>query len=230
MHELGETQFTLDPVYDPFYYDAARSEGAESLQQILSDAANGRLPDEFGAHLLNVLRDLDDVAIATYRKLRYEEFPIDHYRIEMGVVPVPNRESRVKLGDEVDAVGMRKVVLDWRIDESDKKTFLTARRLFAEEIGRLGIGRVKLDDNENAPWPHLEKEAAQTAFHQLGTTRMSEDPKQGVVDTDCRVHGMRNLFVAGSSVFPSYEGEPTLMIVAFALRLSEHLKRLFKEA
>ena len=59
----------------------------------------------------------------------------------------------------------------------------------------------------------------------MGTTRMSDDPKQGVVDSDCRVHGMSNLFVAGSSVFPTPGGAtPTLLLVALAVRLAEHLE------
>ena len=59
----------------------------------------------------------------------------------------------------------------------------------------------------------------------MGTTRMSADPAQGVVDADCRVHGMANLYVAGSSVFPTCgSANPTLTIVALALRLAAHLK------
>jgi choline dehydrogenase-like flavoprotein len=59
----------------------------------------------------------------------------------------------------------------------------------------------------------------------MGTTRMNGDPKLGVVDTDCKVHGVDNLFVAGSSVFPtSGAANPTYTILALALRLSEHLR------
>jgi choline dehydrogenase-like flavoprotein len=60
----------------------------------------------------------------------------------------------------------------------------------------------------------------------MGTTRMSSDPKRGVVDSDCRVHGIHNLFISGSSIFPtSGFAAPTVNIVALALRLAEHLKR-----
>jgi choline dehydrogenase-like flavoprotein len=62
--------------------------------------------------------------------------------------------------------------------------------------------------------------------HHLGTTRMSDDPKTGVVDANCRVHGVANLYVAGSSVFPtSGYANPTLTIVALALRLGDELRR-----
>ena len=63
--------------------------------------------------------------------------------------------------------------------------------------------------------------------HHLGTTRMHDDPKQGVVDADARVHGVANLFVAGSSVFPTYSASnPTLNLIALTLRLADHLKKV----
>jgi choline dehydrogenase-like flavoprotein len=71
-------------------------------------------------------------------------------------------------------------------------------------------------------------ENIQNSHHEMGTTRMHDDPRQGVVDANCRVHGIANLFVAGSSVFPTYSFDnPTMTIVALALRLSDHLKTLF---
>jgi len=63
-------------------------------------------------------------------------------------------------------------------------------------------------------------------FHHLGATRMHTDPAMGVVDADCRVHGVSNLYIAGSSVFPTYGcSNPTLTVVAMALRLADHLKK-----
>jgi choline dehydrogenase-like flavoprotein len=91
------------------------------------------------------------------------------------------------------------------------------------ELGRAGLGRlqIKIDDSDTT-WP----EDLVGASHHMGTTRMSENPKQGVVDKNCQVHGISNLFIAGSSVFPTAgSGTPTLMIVALALRLADHIKR-----
>jgi choline dehydrogenase-like flavoprotein len=63
--------------------------------------------------------------------------------------------------------------------------------------------------------------------HHMGTTRMHDDPHNGVVNRDCQVHGISNLFIAGSSVFPSYAcDDPTMTIVTLALRLADHLKSL----
>ena len=90
-------------------------------------------------------------------------------------------------------------------------------------MGRAGIGRVQiLFDEEGSEWP----DDLAGGFHHMGTTRMHDDPKQGVVDADCRVHGISNLYVAGSSVFPTGgSSNPTMMIVTLALRLAEHLKQ-----
>ena len=70
-------------------------------------------------------------------------------------------------------------------------------------------------------------DGARGSHHHMGTTRMHEDPKRGVVDPDCRVHGIENLFVAGSSVFPTCgHANPTLTIVALTLRLADHIRSL----
>ena len=79
------------------------------------------------------------------------------------------------------------------------------------------------DDDSPDSWP----ENMRGTYHHLGTTRMSDSPREGVVDRNCRVHGTSNLFVAGSSVFPSGGGSttPTMTIVTLALRLADHLKK-----
>jgi choline dehydrogenase-like flavoprotein len=90
--------------------------------------------------------------------------------------------------------------------------------LFARQIGKMGIGRMRVDVHVQADdWP--------AGHHHMGTTRMHQDPKHGVVNPDCRLHSVENLYVAGSSVFPTGGTvNPTLTIVALALRLSDHLK------
>jgi choline dehydrogenase-like flavoprotein len=95
----------------------------------------------------------------------------------------------------------------------------------ALEFGALGMGRMILHVEDDGLWP----QAVNGGSHHMGTTRMSDDPKQGVVDRHCRVHGMENLYVAGSSVFPtSGSANPTLTLVALALRLAGHLKERFQ--
>ena len=134
----------------------------------------------------------------------------------------PNPDSRVTLGQDRDRLGCRRPVLQWRTSAVDKSTAHRAHAILGEEISRSGIGRMTSAMGREAdPWPA----AVRGARHHMGTTRMHVDPRRGVVDADCRVHGIANLYVAGSSVFPtSGAANPTLTIVALALRLARHLQ------
>ena len=121
----------------------------------------------------------------------------------------------------MDPLGLHRVELDWRLPADFSKNVLRAHELLAQELGRTGLGRVRINLDEAEV-----KTATINAHHHMGTTRMHSDPKQGVVDENCRIHGMANLYVAGSSVFPTYSfDDPTLTIVALALRLADRLKQ-----
>lgn len=131
----------------------------------------------------------------------------------------PNPESRVTLADETDALGMRRARLDWRLREQDKRSLMRLGELVAGRLGVHGHGRVRFLASDEDLWSRT-----QWSFHHMGTTRMHADPRLGVVDADCKVHGVDNLFVAGSSVFPTVGvSNPTFTIVALALRLADHL-------
>jgi choline dehydrogenase-like flavoprotein len=138
----------------------------------------------------------------------------------------PNPDSRVTLVRERDALGMRRVKLDWRLSEIDKRSAVRAVEIVGAELGRAGLGRLRVDVSEReSGWP----DDIAGGWHHMGTTRMSDDPRRGVVDRNCRVYGLSNLFVAGSSVFPTAgSGTPTLTLVALALRLADHLKSRFR--
>lgn len=128
----------------------------------------------------------------------------------------PDPESRVTLGRARDALGMNRLVLDWRVGAEVTRSLLRLQELLKIRLEAAGVGI--LTEGEGEP-------RYTDASHHIGTTRMSRDPKVGVVDPDCRVHGVANLFVAGSSVFPSAShANPTLTIVALALRLAERLR------
>jgi choline dehydrogenase-like flavoprotein len=127
----------------------------------------------------------------------------------------PDPASRVRLGPDVDRLGVDRLVLDWRIDGEVTASVLRLQRLLAERLEQTGLRR--LENPESEP-------TFTDASHHMGTTRMSDDPRNGVVDRDGRVHGVDNLYVAGSSVFPcSGHANPTLTVVALALRLAQHL-------
>jgi choline dehydrogenase-like flavoprotein len=142
----------------------------------------------------------------------------------------PNPASRVLLMDERDALGMPRLALDWRFSELDKRTLRLVAAGLGAELERAGVGSVEPEPwltGEGMPWmtdPLIGNHPI-GGFHHMGTTRMSSDPRAGVVDASCRVHGVANLFVAGSSVFPtSGWANPTLTILALALRLGDHLE------
>ena len=133
----------------------------------------------------------------------------------------PNPDSRVTLSSEPDVLGLPRIRLDWRLTEQDRRSVVEHMRSLALEFGALGIGRMLIHVEDDGLWP----QRVRGGNHHMGTTRMHDDPQQGVVDRDCRVHGIDNLYVAGSSVFPtSGAANPTLTLVALALRLATHLK------
>jgi choline dehydrogenase-like flavoprotein len=136
----------------------------------------------------------------------------------------PNPDSRVTLSAEKDALGMPRTKLDWRLTELDKRSIRTFYQLLGTELGRAGTGRVQIRDwllDNDRTWPS----SISGGWHHMGTTRMHADPRQGVVDANCRVHGIGNLHVAGASVYPTAgAANPTLTLVALSLRLSDHLK------
>ena len=132
----------------------------------------------------------------------------------------PNPQSRVYLGPHRDRLGMPRLVLDWKVGDQETETLLRLHQLLDSHLQRRGLGRL---DGSDAPFGGLRYS---DASHHLGTTRMSSDPRHGVVDAQCRVHDVTNLFIAGSGVFPTAgHANPTLTIVALAIRLAAHLKR-----
>lgn len=139
----------------------------------------------------------------------------------------PNRNSRVTLSTQKDQLGMNRVKVDWQLTELVKRTFDRTNALLAEEMQRAGVATVTLEPPlEGRPWPAL----LEGTWHHMGTTRMHDSAKQGVVDRDCKVHGMSNLYVAGSSVFPTVGANfPTITITALTLRLAEHIAKALKE-
>lgn len=135
---------------------------------------------------------------------------------------VPDPENRVTLSEKTDKYGTQLPLVRWRVGEAEMRTLARSACLVANSFEKAGMP-VPVVDN----WVTAEKydEAAVIDMaHTAGTTRMSEDPRTGVVDRNCQVHGVDGLFVAGASVFPtSGHANPTLMIVSLATRLADHI-------
>jgi choline dehydrogenase-like flavoprotein len=132
----------------------------------------------------------------------------------------PDPASRVTLGHERDRLGRRRLRMDWRVGTDTLHTHRRFHRLLADRLAHVDAGTLEsrlLDDASCVP-------AYGDAAHPMGTTRMSSSPAAGVVDANLRLHAIDNLYVVGSSVFPTGgHANPTLTVVALALRLAGHL-------
>jgi len=189
-----------------------------------------------------VMVNFDDVAVAAWQRFIQGRKTVQEVRY-IGLFgctdPVPNPDSRVLLDNEdVDSFGMPRAVLDWRLTEQDHVSMRKLAEVVGAELARTGLGRLRLHDwfmEEPADdWMtrfHESPEAETYSYldwisnHNIGTTRMADDPKQGVVDANCKMHHVDNFWIAGSSVFPtSGSAQPTMTIVALSLRLADHLK------
>jgi choline dehydrogenase-like flavoprotein len=139
----------------------------------------------------------------------------------------PNADSRVMLSEERDALGMRRVKLDWRLGELERRTASEYMKVLAGEFERLGFGAYDLAPLrawDEAGWDAIAHDSA----HHMGTARMHESPQFGVVDSECRVHGISNLFIGSSAVFPtSSRSNPTMTILALAIRIADRVKQIF---
>ena len=142
----------------------------------------------------------------------------------LGVVEQsPNRESRITLSDQRNAAGARRAVIHHALREEDWRSLRASAEAFGVAVAKAGHGRVRLAETPQASWIQGR------GGHHSGTTRMADDPKRGVTDRHGTVHGVANLHVAGSSLFPTAGyAHPTLTIVALALRGADHLAETFK--
>jgi len=166
-------------------------------------------------HVANMLRDLDTLGRNQRRDIG-SAWSGCFVRAEQS----PNRESRVTLASERDAMGIRRSRLEWKMTPADIESIRRTMELLGIELGSSGRGRARQGIQALSPW-----EGVEGGDHHMGTTRMSDSPTEGVVNSDCQVHGVANLYVAGSSVFPTAGfANPTLTIVALAVKLADHLR------
>jgi choline dehydrogenase-like flavoprotein len=172
--------------------------------------------------LSKVIGNLDGVASFAVRKMLFGQgIPIEALNVGCTAEQQPNPDSRISLGPKRDQLGVPEPVIDWRLLDEDRSKSAAIVRMLGTEIGRVGFGRLRSEFGDDDTWP---KDFYGNQHH-MGTTRMHRDPAFGVVDENCRVHSVANLYVAGSSVFPTGGAcNPTLTIVALALRLADHLK------
>ena len=203
--------------------------GVQTLKSLMRAIKHRDFSGFRAGRLLSVLSDLDEVAVQVGRRLRGRPTipPIGSLFLMVRGEQAPNPDSRVQLSAERDSLGLPRIKLDWRLSEFDKRSMRALVEALSDEFARLGLAKVRpaewLLDRGNH-WP----DDLVGNHHHMGTTRMSDAPTSGVVDRDCGVHGVSNLYVAGSSVFSTGgHANPTFTILALSLRLADHLKAQF---
>ncbi len=147
------------------------------------------------------------------------------YSLGCGMEPAPDPDRRLTLTGKRDALGMPELKLDMRIADSDFTRYRDTLKEMGRQLLASGAGMIRLNRKTRAEW----FSEMDWGNHHMGTTRMSADPKTGVVDANQAVHGVANLYVAGSAVFPTYgASNPTMNLVALTLRLADHLRKVMR--
>ncbi|MDN4612902.1 GMC oxidoreductase [Leifsonia sp. F6_8S_P_1B] len=246
-HRLLNASFYLDnpPFYDYRHKNATLSAVFLALavppvgRRILAEGIRvrhiGPEPRRYGPHIVNVLRNPVRAVIDSWDILRRRYLsrvrkpgfllrnPGGTYAIHYHSEQIANPDSRVRLDGGVNPDGTPSMLIDFRYTDQDVDSVLRFHELLDDRLRASGKGRVEyLDPPERRAAGVWEQ--AIDGFHHIGTTRMSARPGDGVVDADCRVHGVDNLYIASSSVLrTSAEANPTFTTVCLALRLAHHL-------
>lgn len=199
----------------------------------------GRRPMHLVPHIANIIRDSPRAATfaATYLYGRYlaamrlPGFFVRNkgrrYSLHYHAEQTPNRNSRVSLSGQRDALGLPRVRIDLRFDHRDAASIVAGHKVIDDYLRDLNWGQLFYRQGESDRIQAVLRTASD-GFHQIGTTRMSEHPKEGVVDRNCRSHDLANLFIAGSSVFPtSGQANPTLLATALAVRTAHYIEQEF---
>jgi len=246
-HKVLNVAFWPD---NPSFYDPGHGSGVLSSvflalafpptgRRILSEAIRlahtGPRPYKLAAHLRNAIFGAPRGAMDVYRilrdrfikKPRKPGFLVHNksgkYALHYHGEQIPNRDSRITLSSETDSFGIPRAQIDLRFTEQDVQSIIHSHELLDNLLQSNGIGRLQYFYPREELRGRVDAQAAD-GFHQVGTTRMADDPRNGVVDSSLKVHGVENLHVASSSVFPTTgQANSTLLAVAFGIRLVHHL-------
>ncbi|MBD3880503.1 GMC family oxidoreductase [Phormidium tenue FACHB-886] len=217
-------------------YPSYETEAACALKRLLGVGGNRTKSQNYLRDISQVVIGADDLASAVFRKLfvkqpaaipdgwsdiSNKEKKFGHFDVFSPTEQAPDPDNRLTLSEQRDALGCRQSKLHWRWRDIDVRSVERHQQILAEDIARSGLGQLKIVQENGRPLL-----PGPGAHHPMGVTRMHVDPKQGVVDADARVHSTSNLFIAGSSVFPTGGfANPTLTIVALSIRLADTVKQ-----
>ncbi len=208
------------------FFQPSQDDGLNVLLSLLGKEPS--LETARRAQLKSLIRDLPGLAFNAYQYSVLRHNPVfqrSRMLLRCHSEQRPNPTSRITLSAEKDALGVPKAQLDWQLTDSCRETIYEFTKIVASEFSRLGLGEVKIFDWVSKAGEQWTENVWDT-YHHMGTTRMADNPKTGVVDRDCQVHGVEGLYIVSSSVFPtSGSSNPTLTILALAMRLADRLKR-----
>lgn len=201
--------------------EAFTAEAVRSVATLVKGTRRWPPPDGVARHVRNIVVGGRDLSRLVRQRMAP---PTVREHLVLAVRPqgeqLPNPESRVTLDERTDRFDVPRARLDWRLSELDRRSIRRTQQLLGTELERAGVGRLIGPLGDEDPPALFEGNR-----HHMGTTRMDDDPARGVVDRDGRMHEVRNLYVTGSSVFPTAGcSNPTLTIAALALRLGDHLR------
>ena len=206
--------FSIHPDYD--------SGAVTSARRIAEAVSSARIPDRASRHVASAMRGFGKVSKVAVKGLAHRIRPQSRLLVRCLAESAPDPENRVTLSEKRDSLGQPRANVRWTIGASERRSITQLHNTFANEAARIGLGVIAPINAEYAP------SVLTGASHHIGTTRMHDSPRHGVVDRDCRVHGMANLYIAGSSVFPTCGyANPTLTIIALSIRLADRVKTIF---
>lgn len=216
----------LKSVLNQFLYPAIKSKSVQSFKKMTKDLLHVQFQGNYPGLLSDIFTGIDDILITAYRSTKKRILRlIDRkhlliFRFANMTEQAPNPDSRVVLSDELDEIGMRRIKLNWQLSDIDIQSAIRSQEILDREFKKAGLGRIYIELNNETPSGKIKG-----GWHHMGTTRMDDNPRKGVVDRNCKVHGISNLYIAGPSVFPtSGYANPSLTIVALSIRLADHIK------
>jgi choline dehydrogenase-like flavoprotein len=203
---------------------AFTSEGVRSALTLARGFRRRPHIERVPGHVRNVIADLDQVVSTIRGHLRSTHQRPEVFQVAFQAEATPQADSRVTLSSTRDRYGLPRPRLDWRIAQEDFRSIRRTIDIIDDRLRETEMGTILRKFGDERPPAMITGN-----FHHLGTTRMAADPRFGVVDEHCRVHEAENVYVAGSSVFPSAGfANPTLTVVALAIRLADHLRRVLE--
>ena len=222
---LMNAAFFFHPRYEAHRVFA--SEEVKALLHLFNKLKRRGVPGAAWPYARQAVKAPHRLALAMARKLAVRHGPARRWRMRAAFETEFRYDNRVTLSDQRDRLGRRRVCIEWKIGEADVENMRRVTDLFDRAVRQAGVGHLeRAFPDAPAAW----RQAVEGGKHHMGTTRMHVAARHGVVDENSRVHGTSNLFVTGSSVFPSGGyANPTLTIVALAARLADHLKRVVRE-